>query len=93
MHGYRLTACFFLFLWDVGEVVVVMQMTEKEFIAISRPLNLGPTVICMLMIYLCLIGKTRQIDDMIEYMEEIVNIRRHRTNFGKFEKSIFYADF
>lgn len=65
-----------LFLWVAGEVFSIIQMNEKRFASVAMPFNYALAFGCLLMIYLCLIRKTQQIDDLIEYMENVGSNRK-----------------
>lgn len=60
----------------IGEILFVIQATEKELGTILRPFNFAFAFGCILLIYLHLIGKTKQIGDLIDYIEVFVNDRR-----------------
>lgn len=61
----------FLILWCTGCTLLTIQGVEQGIVAVLRPLLLGFAAGCGLVIYLCLLGKARQIDELFDWMDEI----------------------
>lgn len=63
----------FLILWIMGCILLIINDIEKGIVAILRPLSLGFAGSSALAVYLCLIGRARQIDELNDYLEDVVN--------------------
>lgn len=74
----RFITAAFLFLWISAQVYCIINVDEKRFAAIAQPFYFALAFCCSLVVYVCLIGKTKQLDDMIEYMESVANNRMYR---------------
>lgn len=73
-----------LVLWLMAIILIINQMQVKDFDEILRPLNFGFFSGCELISYLCLCRKTKQIDHLFDYMENVVNNRKLARNVNVF---------
>lgn len=63
--------------WFIAGIFVLMQMPVKNIDTVLRPLNFAFASGCDLMSYLCLCRKTKQVDDCLDYMENVVENRKY----------------
>lgn len=75
----RIIAVVFLLLWVIGQIHAVILVNEKRLASVARPFNLAFAFLCLVMMYFCLMGKSKQIDILIDYMENVVSERKHCT--------------
>lgn len=77
---YRIFARFLavasLSFWVSANVFSLFHVNDKRFAAVAQIFNMIFAFGCELIVFLCLIRKTKQIDDLIEYKESVVNNRK-----------------
>lgn len=72
----RLVIVAALTLCVAGQIVDITKLVKKDFVVVLSRIYLALTFGCMLVIYLRLIGLTKQTNDLIDYLENVVNNRR-----------------
>lgn len=77
----RISVITTLIFWVAVELFSISKMNKEDFAAILIALNIAFACACVLTVYLCLMGKTQQKSDLMEYMENIVNTGKFFTYF------------